>query len=189
MTNALIVQAQRLIREGDIAGAEYALVNLAETEGDYALVAVLEEMPPKDLLAVIREFDTSKESVVNLLVTPDQFARAVIIEKLYADPTHARLRGMMNAVLFRDDTKTSDFIEAIGELDGGYEAFVNYLADRDEEVAHFAEFDTFNVNFTEERDAVEKSEVADRDWKELTWLLKHEHEDIYKNTNLGGLEG
>ena len=180
MTNALIVQAQRLIREGDIAGAEYALVNLAETEGDYALVAVLEEMPPKDLLAVIREFDTSKESVVNLLVTPDQFARAVIIEKLYADPTHARLRGMMNAVLFRDDTKTSDFIEAIGELDGGYEAFVNYLADRDEEVAHFAEFDTFNVNFTEERDAVEKSEVADRDWKELTWLLKHEHEDIFE---------
>jgi len=180
MTNALIVKAASLIREGDIAGAEFALVSLAETEGDYALVAVLEEMPPKDLLAVIREYDTSKESVVNLLVTPEQFARAVVIEKLYGDNTHVRLRGMMNAVLFRDDTKTSDFIEAIADLDGGYEAFINYLADRDEEVTHFAEYDTFNVNFTEERDAVEKSEVADRDWKELTWLLKHEHEDIFE---------
>ena len=180
MTNALIVKAANLIREGDIAGAEFALVNLAETEGDYALVAVLEEMPPKDLLAVIREYDTSKESVVNLLVTPEQFARAVVIEKLYADHTHVRLRGMMNSVLFRDDTKTRDFIEAIAEHEGGYEAFIDYLSDRDDEVTHFAAFDTFNVNFTEDRDAVEKSEVADRDWKELTWLLKHEHEDIFE---------
>ena len=57
MTNSLVVKAASLIREGDIAGAEYALVNLADTEGDYALVAALEELPPKDLLAVIREFD------------------------------------------------------------------------------------------------------------------------------------
>ncbi len=178
--NALVLKAASLIREGDIAGAEYALVSLAETEGDYALVAVLEEMPPKDLLAVIREFDSSKESIVNLLVTPEQFARAVIIEKLYADVTHARLRGMMNAVLFRDDTKTGDFIEAIGDLDGGYSAFIDYLADRDEEIAHFAEFDTFNINFTEEADAVDRGEVSDHDWKELAWLLKHEHADIFE---------
>ncbi|MFD2273298.1 hypothetical protein ACFS07_25580 [Undibacterium arcticum] len=81
MSHSLVVKAANLVRAGDIAGAEFALVSLAETEGDRALVAVLEELPPKDLLAVIREYDTSKESVVNLLVTPEQFARAMVMEK------------------------------------------------------------------------------------------------------------
>jgi hypothetical protein len=180
MTNSLVVKAASLIRDGDIAGAEYALVNLADTEGDYALVAVLEALPPKDLLAVIREYDASKESVVNLLVTPEQFARAVVMEKLYGDRTHARLRGMVNAVLFRNDSQIGEFIEAIGEVDGGYQALVDYLSDRDEEVVHFALYDTFNVNHDEAGDAVEKSEVMDHDWKELTWLLKHEHPDMFE---------
>ncbi len=180
MTHTLVVKAASLIRDGDIAGAEYALVNLADTEGDYALVAVLEALPPKDLLAVIREYDASKESVVNLLVTPEQFARAVVMEKLYADHTHSKLRGMINAVLFRDDSRVGEFIEAIGELDGGYQAFVDYLSDRDEEVVHFAVYDTFNVNHDEAGDAVERSEVMDHDWKELAWLLKHEHNDIFE---------
>lgn len=180
MTNALVVKAASLIRNGDIAGAEFALVTLAETEGDYALVAALDTLPPKDLLAIIREYDTSKESVVNLLVTPEQFARAVVMERLYGDHSHVRLRGMVNAVLFRDDSHTGEFIEAIGDVDGGCEALIDYLSDRDEEVVHFVTYDTFNVNRTEEGDAVDKSEVSDRDWKELTWLLKHEHADMFE---------
>lgn len=180
MTNALVVKAANLIRNGDIAGAEFALVSLAETEGDYALVAALDTLPPKDLLAVIREYDTSKESVVNLLVTPEQFARAVVMERLYGDHSHVRLRGMVNAVLFRDDSQTGEFLEAIGAVDGGCEALIDYLSDRDEEVVHFVTYDTFNVNRTEEGDEVDKSEVSDRDWKELTWLLKHEHPDMFE---------
>ncbi|WP_211442768.1 hypothetical protein [Collimonas humicola] len=180
MTNALVVKAANLIRNGDIAGAEFALVSLAETEGDYALVAALDTLPPKDLLAVIREYDTSKESVVNLLVTPEQFARAVVMERLYGDHSHIRLRGMINAVLFRDDSHTGEFIEAIGEVDGGCEALIDYLSDRDEEVVHFVTYDTFNVNRMEEGDEVDKAEISDRDWKELTWLLKHEHADMFE---------
>ncbi|NKI70932.1 hypothetical protein GN109_16025 [Collimonas pratensis] len=180
MTNALVVKAANLIRDGDIAGAEFALVSLAETEGDYALVAALETLPPKDLLAVIREYDTSKESVVNLVVTPEQFARAVVMERLYGDHSHVRLRGMINAVLFRDDSHTGEFIEAIGEVDGGCEALIDYLSDRDEEVVHFVTYDTFNVNRMEEGDEVDKAEISDRDWKELTWLLKHEHADMFE---------
>lgn len=180
MANALVVKAASLIGAGDIAGAEFALVSLAHTEGDQALVEVLEELRPKDLLAVIREFDSSKESVVNLLITPEQFARAVIVEKLYADKTHQHLRGMINAVIFRDEDQTADFIEAIGELDGGCEALIDYLSDRDEEVAHFQLYDTFNVNLNTKDDAVDRSEVCDNDWKELTWLLKHEHPDMFE---------
>ena len=80
---ALIAQTQSLIAAGDIVGAESALVELADAEGDHALMVVLEQLPPKDLLAVIREYDNSRESVVNLLITPAQFARAVVIEKQY----------------------------------------------------------------------------------------------------------
>ena len=180
MTNSLVVKASTLIKAGDIAGAEFALVALAESEGDHALVAVLDELAPKDLLAVIREFDASKESVVNLLVTPEQFARAVIMEKLYDDRTHAHLRGMVNAVIFRNDVQAGDFIEALGEIDGGCEALVDYLADRDEEVVHFQKYDTFNVNLNEDGDAVDRAEISDSDWKELTWLLKHEHPDMFE---------
>ena len=179
MANSLVVKAASLIRAGDIAGAEFALVSLAENEGDHALVAVLNDLPPKDLLAVIREYDSSKESVVNLLVTPEQFARAVVMERLYGDHTHAHLRGMLNAVIFRDDTQTGDFIEAIGDIDGGCEALIDYLSDRDEEVVHFQKFDTFNINLSEEGDEVDQSEVCDHDWKQLAWLLKHEHADMF----------
>ncbi len=180
MSHELIVKAASLIRAGDIAGAEFALVALAESDGDRALVAVLEELPPKDLLAVIREFDASHESVVSLLVTPEQFARAVVMERLYGDHTHAHLRGMINAVLFRDDTQTSDFLTAIGELDGGCEALVDYLSDRDDSVVHFANYGTFYHLHTEDGDEIDKSEASDRDWKELTWLLKHDHADMFE---------
>jgi hypothetical protein len=180
MSNSLIVKAASLIKAGDIAGAEFALVALAESDGDHALVAVLEDLPPMDLLAVIREFDSSKESVINLLITPEQFARAVIIEKNYDDKTRSRLRGMINSIVFRDETQTADFIKAIGEVDGGCEALVDYLSDRDHEVTHFMKFDTFNINHEEEGQEVERHEVSDRDWKELTWLLKYEHPDMFE---------
>lgn len=180
MSHSLVVKAANLIRAGDIAGAEFALVSLAESDGDHALVAVLEELPPKDLLAIIREYDASKESVVNLLVTPEQFARTLVMEKLYADPTHARLRGMINAVLFREGAQTGEFLDAIGDVDGGCEALIDYLSDHDEAVVHFAQFGTFNRHHTEEGDDVERSEASDRDWRELTWLLKHDHHDMYE---------
>lgn len=180
MSNSLVVKAANLIRAGDIAGAEFALVRLAETDGDHALVAVLEELPPKDLLAVIREYDASRESVVNLLVTPEQFARALVMEKLYADPTHAHLRGMINSVLFRADVQTGEFLEAIGEVDGGCEALIDYLSDHDEAIVHFAQYGTFNRHHTEASDEVERSEASDHDWREVTWLLKNDHFDMFE---------
>ena len=100
---ALIEKTQTLIAAGDIVGAESALVELADAEGDAALMVVLDLLPAKDILAVIREYDNSKESVVNLLITPEQFARAVVIEKLYKDLTRTHLRGMVNAVIFREE--------------------------------------------------------------------------------------
>ena len=50
---ALIAKTQALIASGDIVAAEAALVELADEEGDHALLVVLEQLPPKDILAVI----------------------------------------------------------------------------------------------------------------------------------------
>ena len=68
MTQLVIKETRELILAGEISKAEANLVVLAEQEGDHALVEVLDEMAPKDVLAVIREYDASKESVVNLRV-------------------------------------------------------------------------------------------------------------------------
>ena len=47
---ALIEKTRSLIAAGDIAGAESALTALADTDGDGALVVVLEQLAPKDIL-------------------------------------------------------------------------------------------------------------------------------------------
>lgn len=173
MTNALIIQASSLIQSGDIVRAEALLTALVETDGDHALVEVLDDMPSKDLLAVIREYDSSKQSILSLLITPDQFARAVVLDRLYGDRSHEHLRGMINSVIFREDADANEFIYAIAELEFGYEALADYLADRAEEVVG-----TSNALETED---LSRSEISDHDWKEVTWLLRHEHPDVYTN--------
>jgi hypothetical protein len=190
---ALIEKTQTLIAAGDIVGAESALVALADTEGDAALMVVLELLPAKDLLAVIREYDNAKESVVNLLVTPAQFARAVVIEKLYKDLTRTHLRGMLNAVIFRDDADPLEFLTAIGDLDGGAEALADYFSDQWSRVEAFARSgsldpaDEYGKMLSQsallasayEKPRVQQEEIADHDWMELAWLLRYQLPDLF----------
>jgi hypothetical protein len=190
---ALIAKTQSLIASGDIVAAEAALVELADTEGDQALMVVLEQLPPKDILAVIREYDNSKESVINLLVSPEQFARAVVIEKQYKDLTRTHLRGMMNAIIFREDADPIEFLTAIGDLEGGAEALADYFSEKWSRVEAFARTGTFE---TVEDDGdilsesallgsayikprVEEDEVADQDWMQLAWILRHQVPDLF----------
>ena len=72
MNDLIIKQTHALIQAGEIAEAEANLAVIAEQEGDHALVEVLDEMAPKDVLAVMREYDTSKESIINMVVSPEQ---------------------------------------------------------------------------------------------------------------------
>ena len=195
---ALITKTQSLIAAGDIVGAEYALAELADTEGDHALMEVLEQLPPKDILAVIREYDDSKNSVVNLLVTPEQFARALVLEKQYKDLTHSHLRGMVNAIIFRSDAQPLEFLEAIGNIEGGSEALANYFAEKWSRIEAFARtghFDTFEDDgamLSDEelrasahvRAHITQEEVADSDWMELAWLLRYECRDLFIETLL-----
>ena len=195
MTNhlALITKTQTLIAAGDIVGAESALVELADTEGDAALMVVLAQLPAKDILAVIREYDNSKESVINLLVTPEQFARAVVIEKQYKDLTRTHLRGMVNSIIFRDDADPVEFLEAIGDLDGGSDALADYFSEKWSRIEAFARSGTFDamedhgemlsqtalLASAYARPQLEQDEVADQDWMELAWILRYKLPDLF----------
>jgi hypothetical protein len=195
MTNdiALIQQTQSLIAAGDIVGAEAILVDLADREGDKALMVVLEQLPPKDILAVIREYDPSKDSVISMLVTPEQFARAVVIEKRYKDLTRSHLRGMVNAIIFRDDADPIEFLQALADLEGGSEALADYFTDKWSRVESFARTGNFDAleddgqMLSEQallasahvRPVLHHDEVADSDWMELAWLLRYQCPDLF----------
>lgn len=196
MNTPALFKAQSLVRAGDIVGAEHALVALAETEGDHALVVALDDLPPSDLLAIIREYDVSKESVVNMLVTPEQFARAVVLEKRYNDLSREHLRGMINSVIFREGHDAGKFLQAIGEIDGGCDALVDYLSDKAERVEHFFQYSTFDlfkhgdesksddVDYDlapdpDEHPRLSHEEVNDHDWMELTWTLRYVTPDLF----------
>jgi hypothetical protein len=190
---ALITKTQTLIAAGDIVGAEGALVELADAEGDAALMVVLEQLPAKDVLAIIREYDNSKESVINLLVTPEQFARAVVIEKQYKDLTRTHLRGMVNSIIFRDDADPLAFLTAIGDLEGGSDALADYFSEKWSRVEAFARTGSFDAMEDHgdmlsqdellakayEKAKIEQDEVADQDWMQLAWLLRYELPDLF----------
>lgn len=193
---ALIAKTQSLIAAGDIVGAESALVELADAEGDGALMVVLEQLPAKDILAVIREYDNSKESVINLLVTPEIFARAIVIEKQYKDLTRTHLRGMVNSVIFREDANPIDFLTAIGELEGGSDALADYFSEKWSRIEAFARTGTFDsveddgemmsetalLSSAYVPAKLELEEVADQDWMQMAWLLRYECPDLFIET-------
>lgn len=211
MTHPAVIKTAQLILAGDIMAAEKALVEVAETEGDTALVALLDQVAPKDLLAIMREFDGSRESIVNMVVTPAQFAEALILEKRYGDEGHERLRGMMNAVLFRDEEMTVEYLETLGEKDEGLAVLADYFADRIDELFNFATTGELQEDFAipesmevksiawlsekidtidealQDGDAIQNSrpkqsraEVADHDWMETAWVLRHELTDTFE---------
>lgn len=195
---AIIAQTRSLIAAGDIVGAEATLAELADTDGDQALAVVLEQLQPKDVLAVMREYDPSRASVVNLLVSPEVFARAVVIEKQYKDLTHTHLRGMVNSVIFREDGDPQAFLQAVGDLEGGSAALADYFADKWSRIEAFARTGTFDTLeedgelLTEDElfavahaaPKVEQDEIADQDWMQLAWLLRHTCPDLFTETVL-----
>ncbi len=193
---ALIAKTQSLIAAGDIVGAESALVELADAEGDGALMVVLEQLPAKDILSVIREYDNSKESVINLLITPSMFAHAVVIEKQYKDLTRTHLRGMVNSIIFREDANPVEFLTAIGDLEGGSEALADYFSEKWSRIEAFARTGTFDsveddgemlseqalLSSAYAQPKVELDEVTDQDWMQLAWILRYQLPDLFLET-------
>jgi hypothetical protein len=206
----VVFKSSLLILAVFTAGAENALATIADEHGDHALVEILDELQPKDLLAVMREFDSSRESVVNMLVTPEQFARSIVLEKKYGDRTSERLRAMVNAVIHRDADTVNEYLEAMADIEGGSDTLADYFADQYDEVFSFASSGSFvpqidpdsdakthNTwlmekieeidhglafgNFIEDtRPVLSRSEIADGDWMETVWVLRYEVPDAFE---------
>jgi hypothetical protein len=121
------------------------------------------------------------------------FARAVVIEKQYKDLTRTHLRGMVNSIIFREGADTLEFVNAMGDLEGGSEALADYFSEKWSRVEAFARTGTFD---TMEDDGemlsetalfasayasarVEQDEVADQDWMELAWILRYQNPDLF----------
>lgn len=215
MSQLVIKETHALILAGEIARAEASLVVLAEHEGDHALVEVLDEMAPKDVLAVIREYDASKESVVSLLVSPEQFVNAIVLERQYGEPLEKyvpRLRNTMNAVMHRETGACAEVLDCLAEHDEGVRLLADYFIDHYDALLALAFHGVFQVDVDLEKamapksaitwdaervdeldqgleigDAVEmarvrvaRSEVADGDWMETAWVLRHEFSDTFE---------
>jgi hypothetical protein len=203
-----IINASKLILVGDISGAEKALADIADEQGDHALAVILEEVEPKDLLAILREYDSSKETVLSLVVSPEQFARAVVLDKRYGERNKDKLRGMMNAVIYKNTDCAEEFLSAIFAQKGGtgvladyfeghYDVVLNFLLRAhlettpqpffDEEISADAEeIKNFFASIYASENIMEKvswayarTEITDNDWKETLWILFHEVPDAF----------
>ncbi|MEY4592157.1 MAG: hypothetical protein RIR18_1052 [Pseudomonadota bacterium] len=161
MTHPAVIKTSQLILAGDLLGAEKALAEIADTEGDKALVALLDEVAPKDLLAIMREFDGSRESIINMVVTPEQFADAVVLESRYGEEGNDRLTGMINAIFYRDESMAIEYLEAIGEKEEGLNVLADYFAHRIDEILSFATTGQLETDFTIPETMAVKS---------ITWL-------------------
>lgn len=206
----VVIESAQLILAGDIAAAEKMLEEVADEHGDLALVELLDQVAPKDLLAVLREFDSSRESVVNLLVTPEQFASAIVLERQYGERTAERLRAMVNNVIHRDEDTVGEYLEALIAHDGGLVTLADYFEDRYEEMLAFAtggrfipEYDHeagatvhrawlvekleeldetlgFGNAIEDNRPLLARAECADGDWMETAWVLRDEQPDVFE---------
>jgi len=199
----VVSKASRLILAGDVASAEQALVKIAEDEGDGALVAVLEEIPAKDLVSILREYDSGKESVVSLLVTPDQFSRAVVLEAKFGEKTHDILQGMINSVIYARPDEAEAYLARLVETPEGCSTLGDYFEAHLEAFFCFALHGTFTPEtfpdipenstllhvlirqlaeadffpFEDEEGGeklLKRAEIADSNWMETAWVLRYE---------------
>ena len=111
----------------------------------------------------------------------------------HKDLTRAHLRGMVNSIVFRDDADPVEFLEAMGDLDGGSEALADYFSDQWSRIEAFARTGTFDamedhgemlsqtalLATAYARPQLEQDEVADQDWMELAWILRYKLPDLF----------
>jgi len=201
MTHAIVSTVSSLVYEGNIDSAERALATVADAEGDYALARVIDEMPSRDVVAILREHDSSRSSIISELISPKAFLAAVVLEREYRERNHESLKGMINSVVFADEDRTDEFIESLGSTADGVSALADYFSERHEEVEYFfrngtysqlegdesagiptsnADLDLGDPGDYQRGEIVALREVQDQDWRELSWRLRCEHYEIFR---------
>jgi hypothetical protein len=108
---------------------------------------------------------------------------------------------MINSVVFADEDRTDEFIESLGSTADGVSALADYFSERHEEVEYFfrngtysqlegdesagiptsnADLDLGDPGDYQRGEIVALREVQDQDWRELSWRLRCEHYEIFR---------
>jgi hypothetical protein len=202
MTHPIVKTVSGMVYEGDIDSAERALVSARRPGGrSRAREGHRRDAAPRRRRDPARARQLEGCRSISELITPHQFLAAVSLEKAYKDRGHDALKGMINSVVFTNEDKSDEFIEALGSSDNGLGALVDYFSDRHEEIEHFfrhghfglleegelerivmstADLDEGEPDDTQAGTIERLAEVRDGDWRELAWRLRCEHWDIFR---------
>jgi hypothetical protein len=96
-------------------------------------------------------------------------------------------------VIFRDGADPLEFLNAIGDLEGGSEALADYFEEKWSRIEAFARTGTFDTVEDDgemipedelranayARARLDEDEVADSDWMQLAWLLRYQNPDLF----------
>ncbi|HMB65647.1 MAG TPA: hypothetical protein VKO42_02115 [Patescibacteria group bacterium] len=110
------------LAQNDPRGAETALGDLAEKEGEGALLDLMEQSSPLSLANILSAHDASRETILSYLVTPEQIARTLAMEparwqKIKEEEIGSTIRQMEDLIISllinREETERREVIEAI----------------------------------------------------------------------------
>lgn len=183
------------IREGDVDDAERALVALADHAGDQALAAIAETIPAPDFLAMARNFDPGRETQLFAVTSPGKFCEIIALEEHYGEDDHERLKGMVNGILFCNEDRIDEYLDALERHPDAVRALCDYFEDRYIEMEHMAIHGVIaNEHFVREFQIIEIEELlqgnidpadcayldhCDHEWQQLAWILRHRHTEIF----------
>ncbi|MCA9378252.1 hypothetical protein KC711_05145 [Candidatus Peregrinibacteria bacterium] len=178
MSTDLILQATTLVVAGAPLEAEKALVAFANEHDDQQLRAILDEIEPKYLSAIVREFDCSKSSPISSLVNVAQFMSILLLERHYNELS--KLESLINSIVMtRDESERYDFLAVIAEA-GCEDILATYLlgdsGQNHEVLEHFHRYNTFNLGW----DGPDShAEALDGEWKQFAFELRENFPDCW----------
>ena len=190
-TSALAI-SQALATEG-VAYAETHLALIAEKHGDQELSVIVGKLPPADVLAIVRECDSGKPSILHGFITPEKFGEIIRLESQYGtDQSMATsyANGMISAIVFGEgtaqaDATPADFLREVFKSEEGTKEFMKFvlpfatgededLAHRREKIVHFLKFGTYDL-MSEEPDGPNDND--DMSWQQAIKVIRNELPD------------
>ena len=149
---------------GAVSDANSELEQYADKFGDNSLVEILNELPPHDLIALMRDHDVGKTSVVTVAISPESFVSAIKLEYLYGEDRWDyvfRLRNLMNGIMYRDDQTIDEVLNLLSKDSDGIRILSDYFSEYYEELLGFVREDSFKMPVEWPVNADELKELLD----------------------------
>ena len=190
-TSALAI-SQALATEG-VAYAETRLALIAEKHGDQELAVIVGKLPPADVLAIVRECDSGKPSILHGFITPEKFGEIIRLESQYGigqSMATSYANGMISAIIFGESSNQpnatpAEFLREMFKSEEGTKEFMKFvlplatgededLTHRREKIVHFLKFGTYDL-MSEEPDGPNDND--DMSWQQAIKVIRNELPD------------